>query len=286
MVRASRPVPLSRVAVWDYRRDMSEQYMHGHHASVLASHAWRTAENSAAYLLDYLEPGMDVLDVGCGVGTITTDLAMRVPGGRVVGMDLASEPLDRAADYAVARGVENVEFEQADVYALPYAAGSFDVVHAHQLLQHLKDPIEAIREMKRVLRRGGLLALREADYGAMTWFPESGLTGWRDLYQQLSARHGAQAQAGRRLLAWVRAAGFTTYEPSASTWCFAEPDDRAYWGNMWIDRMSHSTLAARALEVGLADQADLDRIKAAWADWSQDPDGWFVVVHGEILARA
>src|SRR5699024_810448 len=153
-----------------------------------ASHAWRTAENSAAYLVDYLESGMDVLDVGCGVGTITVDLATYIPGGRVLGVDIALEPLERAADLAVAQNVENVEFEQADAYHLPFADGSYDVVHAHQLLQHLRDPLAAIAEMRRVLRRGGLLALREADYGGMTWFPESGLTGWRDLYQQLSDR--------------------------------------------------------------------------------------------------
>lgn len=265
---------------------MSEQYLHGYHASVLASHTWRTAENSAAYLLDYLEPGMDVLDVGCGVGTITADLATHVPGGRVLGVDRAAEPLDRAAELAVARGVENVEFEQADVYSLPYADASFDVVHAHQVLQHLKDPVAAIAEMKRVLRRGALLAVRDADYGAMTWYPEAGLTGWRDLYQQVSAAHGAQAQAGRRLLAWVRAAGFTQVEAGASTWCFADPEDRAYWAHTWAERMQHSGVAEQALRSGLVDQAELDRISAAWSDWAADEDGWFVVVHGEVLARA
>ncbi len=264
---------------------MSEQYLHGHHASVLASHAWRTAENSAAYLLDYLDEDMDVLDVGCGVGTITVDLATYVRQGRVLGVDIAPEPLERAADLAVAQNVENVQFERADAYELPFANGSFDVVHAHQLLQHLTDPLAAITEMKRVLRRGGLLALREADYGGMTWFPESGLTGWRDLYQRISDRHGRQAQAGRRVLAWVRAAGFTTVQPSASTWCFAEADEREYWGNMWADRMTHSRLAELALETGLADQAELDRIVAAWRQWQQDESGWFTVVHGEVLAR-
>ena len=264
---------------------MSEQYLHGHHPSVLASHAWRTAANSAAYLLEYLEAGMDVLDVGCGVGTITVDLATYVPQGRVLGIDRALPPLERAADLAVAQNVENVEFEQANAYALPFADGSFDVVHAHQLLQHLRDPLAAIREMKRVLRRGGLLALRDADYGGMTWFPESGLTGWRDLYQQLSDRHGRHAQAGRRVLAWVRAAGFTAVQPSASTWCFAEPDEREYWSHMWAERMTHSRLAELALETGLADQADLDRIVAAWREWGEDESGWFTVVHGEVLAR-
>lgn len=265
---------------------MSEQYLHGQHASVLASHAWRTAENSAAYLLDYLDEDMDVLDVGCGVGTITTDLAAHVPQGRVLGVDLAPEPLERAADYAVARAVENVEFEQGDVYELAHGEGSFDIVHAHQLLQHLKNPLGAIAEMKRVLRRGGLLALREADYGAMVWYPEVGLSAWREVYEKVSRHHGVQPRAGRRLLEWVHAAGFKTVEPTTSTWTFADPIERDYWANLWIDRIRHTSFGTIAVEEGFTDHAGLAEMIAAWEDWSRDPDGWFAVVHAEILARA
>ena len=68
----------------------SETYLHGHHDSVLRSHRWRTAENSAGYLLPRLAPGARVLDVGCGPGTITADLAARVPSGEVVGIDAAA----------------------------------------------------------------------------------------------------------------------------------------------------------------------------------------------------
>ncbi len=62
-------------------------YTHGHHESVLRSHRWRTAANSAAYLLPYLRPGQDLLDIGCGPGTLTGDLARAVSPGRVVGID-------------------------------------------------------------------------------------------------------------------------------------------------------------------------------------------------------
>lgn len=264
---------------------MADQYVHGHQASVIESHSWRTAENSAAYLLDALEPGMDVLDVGCGPGTITVDLATRVRDGRVLGVDRSPDVLTKAAELAVARGVENVEFEQADVYDLPYADGSFDVVHAHQVLQHLREPIAALREMKRVLRRGGLLAVRDADYGAMTWYPEHGLSAWRDLYQAVTAGHGAQSQAGRRLLAWVREVGFNTVTATASVWCFADDRDRAWWGGTWAERTLSSGVATAAVEQGLATQRDLEEIAQAWKRWAADPDGWFTVVHGEVLAR-
>src|SRR3954465_14986079 len=107
-----------------------DTYTHGHADSVLQSHRWRTAENSAAYLAPHLRAGLDVLDVGCGPGTITVDLAERVAPGRVGGLDGAAAPLDEARALAQSRGVA-VTFDVGDVYALDAPDGSFDVVHAH-----------------------------------------------------------------------------------------------------------------------------------------------------------
>src|SRR5215217_1213191 len=159
-----------------------DTYTHGHADSVLQSHRWRTAQNSAAYLLPSLRPGMDLLDVGCGPGTITVDLAARVAPGRVAGVDVSADPLEEARAAAELAGVD-VTFEVGDVYALEAADDSFDVVHAHQVLQHLTDPVAALREMARVCRPGGLVAVRDVDYAATTWFPAApGLDRWLDLY--------------------------------------------------------------------------------------------------------
>src|SRR5215204_3238180 len=147
-----------------------DTYTHGHAEPVLQSHRWRTAENSAGYLLPALRPGLDLLDVGCGPGTITVDLAARVAPGRVVGLDVSPEPLEEARTAAVRAGID-VTFEVGDVYALEAADDSFDVVHAHQVLQHLTDPVAALREMARVCRSGGVIDVRDVDYAATTWFP-------------------------------------------------------------------------------------------------------------------
>ena len=117
-----------------------DRYTHGHAEPVLQSHRWRTAENSAGYLLPSLRSGLDLLDVGCGPGTITVDLAARVAPGRVLGIDISDEPLAEARGLAERSGVD-VTFEVGDVYALAEPDDSFDVVHAHQVLQHLTDPV-------------------------------------------------------------------------------------------------------------------------------------------------
>jgi SAM-dependent methyltransferase len=256
------------------------------HESVLRSHRWRTAENSAGYLLPYLRPAMDVLDVGCGPGSITVDLARRVAPGRVVGVDLSAEVLVKAGELAAGRGVDSVVFEQADVTALPYRDGSFDVVHAHQVLQHLCDPVAALREMRRVTRPGGIVAVREADYAATSWYPHSpGLDEWARIYGEAAASHGGQAEAGRRLLSWARAAGFDDVTASASVWCFANEAERTWWGTMWAERSVESTVARRAVAGGVATKDDLAAVARAWREWAEADDGWFTVVHGEVLAH-
>ncbi|WP_257571042.1 methyltransferase domain-containing protein [Streptomyces sp. NP160] len=271
-------------------------YTHGHAEPVLASHRWRTAENSCGYLLPHLRPGLDLLDLGCGPGTITTDLAGRVAPGRAVGLDAAAEVLGEAAAAAERRGVA-VERVVGDALALPFDDASFDVVHAHQVLQHLADPVGALREAARVLRPGGLLAVRDVDYAATTWYPaEPGLDAWLALYQRVARGNGGEPDAGRRLLAWAREAGLTgdqgdddgggaTLTASASAWCYASPAERTWWGTSWAGRATASAFAEQAVASGAASREDLEDVAAAWRRWAAAPDGWIALLHGEMLVR-
>ncbi|MET0894882.1 MAG: methyltransferase domain-containing protein [Acidimicrobiia bacterium] len=263
----------------------SDRYTHGHHESVLRSHKWRTVENSAAYLVPRLRNGATVLDVGCGPGTITIDLAARVAPGAVLGVDRAAEVVDDARRAATEAAATNVEFAVGDVYALELPDDSFDVVHAHQVLQHLTNPVAALRELRRVCAPDGVIAARDSDYAAMTWFPRvPELDRWSELYHQVTHHNHAEPDAGRRLLAWAHEAGCSHVVPSASTWCFATPDDRAWWGGLWADRTVGSAFADQALEFGLTDRDELEAIATAWRAWAAADDGWFAVLHGEILA--
>ena len=267
---------------------MSNRYTHGHHESVLRSHRWRTAENSVGYLLPHLTEGMRLLDVGCGPGTITMDLAERVgPSGRVTALERTDEALDLARDEAARRGTTNVDFVVADAQAMDIPDDEFDIVHAHQVLQHVDDPVRGLREMRRVCRPGGLVADRESDYSAFAWYPQlPELDRWMAIYQRAARANDAEPDAGRRLLSWARAAGFTDIVAGSSTWCFASDDDRAWWGGQWADRMVSSDLAGQAVDEGLATGAELEEVAAGWRAWAQSEDGWFSVLHGEILARA
>ncbi|WP_410668064.1 methyltransferase domain-containing protein [Amycolatopsis sp. cmx-4-68] len=260
-------------------------YTHGHAEVVVASHAARTAASSAAYLLPLLRPGLDLLDVGCGPGSITADLAEAVAPGRVRGVEITEDPLSAARSNAARRGV-TVEFAVDDAYSLSDPDDSYDVAHAHQVLQHLSDPVAALREMRRVTRPGGVVAVRDADYGAFRWWPEDPrLDDWQDLYRAVARGNDAEPDAGRRLLAWAHEAGFTEVTPSASVWCYATPEERSTWGDMWAERI-HSSVGKMALDRRLATQADLDAISQAWQDWAAHPDGWLMIPHGEVLARA
>ncbi|MBT2364379.1 methyltransferase domain-containing protein [Streptomyces sp. ISL-10] len=261
-------------------------YTHGHHESVLRSHSWRTAENSAAYLLGELRPGANVLDVGCGPGTISADFAALVAPGQVTAVDAALDVLARARAHAEGRGLDNVRFAVADVHALDFPDDSFDVVHAHQVLQHVGDPVTALREMRRVCRPGGVVAARDSDYGAFTWYPDLPvLSEWQELYRRVARANGGEPDAGRRLVSWARAAGFTDITATAAAWCFAAPEERAWWSGLWADRTTASVYARIAVDGGHATAAQLAAIADGWRAWGADEDAWFMVPHGEILCR-
>ncbi len=268
--------------------EREERYTHGHHESVLRSHRWRTAENSAGYLLPHLRRGQSLLDVGCGPGTVTVDLARRLAPGEVVGLDNAAVVLEDARAAAAGAGLVNLRFLEGDAYQLPFEDDSFDVVHAHQVLQHLTDPVAALREMKRVARPGGIVAVRDADYAAMTWYPPSAaLDEWLALYHEVTQANDAQADAGRRLLSWTLAAGFDPAGiiPTAGVWSYSSQEDRTWWGTLWADRSVASDFARQAVEHNLADDVALEHLADGWREWSEQPDGWFAILHGEVVAR-
>ncbi|MDO4259625.1 MAG: class I SAM-dependent methyltransferase [Actinomycetaceae bacterium] len=262
-----------------------QDYTHGHQAAVLNAHADRSATNSCHYFLDRIDKGQRILDLGCGPGSITLDLAELVgPQGHVVGVDFSAEAIALAENEARSRGVRSAEFMVGDLFHLNLEPHSFDIVHAHQVLQHLPDPVSALKIMRDLCIPGGLIAVRDADYAGMTWYPElAGISHWLTIYCASARKVNAEPNTGRYLRAWANAAELTITYIGSSTWTYATPERTRQWGNSQADRVLHSSFARHALESGLQ-AADLERIAADWRSWGAHPDACFILPHGELLA--
>lgn len=260
-------------------------YTHGHHASVIRSHSARTAKNSVAFLLPYLKPSMKILDIGCGPGTITVDLAEYVPQGHVTGLERAGSILTQARDLATARGISNIEFVEGDANGLSFNEGEFDLVLCHQVLQHVADPVGMLQEMNRVCKSGGIIAAREADYGVFAWYPElPGLKDWQGLYDRVARYNGGEPNAGRMLHVWARKAGLSDVRSSVSNWCYATRGEIEWWSGSWQDRTLKSSFATTALEGKLATMEDLEKISKTWKEWGDDQDAWLSIPSAEIIS--
>ena len=262
----------------------AEVYQHGHHASVVSNHAKRTAEDSAGFFLPYLKPGMRLLDVGCGPGSITVGLARRVAPGPTIGIDMSQSVIETAQSQVEGRA-EKITFEVGNIYQPRFAPASFDAVFAHQVLQHLRQPVEAIRQMRELLVPGGILGIREVDWGSATFYPENaGMRRFLDLYYALAQRNGGEPNAGRFMRRWFREAGFAETRVSTSTTCYAAAGATEDWGNTYADRTLQSNIADKALEYGLASRADLEGMAAAWRAWGRDSDAFFNLTSTEVVA--
>jgi len=245
----------------------------------------RTAANSAAYLLPFLTPApaSTILDVGCGSASITCDLALLCPDGHVTGIDSSPDVIKTARETAEKRNLSNTTFLIADItQGLGFPDNCFDVIHAHQILQHLTDPAAALREMRRVVKLGGLVATKDSDWSEISWYPPIGeLEEWKTLHIGIAKDSGYRENMTRL----AQAAGFEQWEiiKTRSTWEWRTKEEREWWAATMRDGMLEDTFAEKAK--ARATQADLERITAAWQEWAGHDDAWFILPHVEILCR-
>ena len=153
---------------------MSRGYVHGYDPREN-----ERLQNQADTLVESLHgdtsytAGSRVLEAGCGVGAQTLTLARNSPGARITCFDLSEASLAEAKREADAAGVTNVQFEQADIFALPHEPGSFDHVFVCFVLEHLVRPIEALEALRTLLRPGGTITVVEGDHGSAYFHPDS-----------------------------------------------------------------------------------------------------------------
>jgi len=262
-------------------------YSHGHHASVVNDHARRGAADSAGFLLPHIKPTFTILDVGCGPGTITADLAALVPQGHVTGVDAVASVLTQAWETASSRGVTNIDFQHVDANALPFADNAFDVVFCHQVLQHVGSPVSVLSEMRRVAKASGIVAAREADYCAFSWYPEPPLIDrWRALYLAVTRANGGEPKAGRYLHVWARRAGFAPKDVDATWDCWRYAGERAkQFSESHGGRILQPGFLNTALREGLASEDEVKQISKAWLEWGVQEDAFIGIPCGQILCR-
>jgi long-chain acyl-CoA synthetase len=265
--------------------DVADTYLPGHHPAVVADHAKRTAETAAAFFLPFVKPGMRLLDVGCGPGSITAGLALHAKPGETIGIDASSQVIEMARLLLDAKTAKYLSFEVGNIYASRFGGGTFDAVFAHQVLQHLPRPVDALEQMRSLLTPGGLVGARVVDWGSATFYPENpGIARFLALYYELARRDGGEPNAGRHLPRWLRQAGFVDLRVSTSTVSYTEPTAIQAWAEGYAEAMLQSNFAEKTLEYGLATRSDLAGIAATWRSWCRDPDAFFCFSQTEVVA--
>lgn len=261
-------------------------YTQGHSASVIASHSSRTIHNSAAFLTPHIKPNFTVVDLGCGPGTITCGFSSLLPQGKVIGIDASNSVIQQAKRTSVDLGTSNVEFQVADITCpLPFEDNSIDVIYTHQTLCHIPFPVSVIREAWRVLKPGGLIAMREYDH--MTWHPSlPGVEAYTfGLDRSISANGAQGAGSGRRLHAWASQAGFSRdkMQVGGGTTCHVAAEAK-WWANVSIGRLE-GEIGSNWLDRGIVkSQEEIEIMKRDLKLWADDENAWYTALQGEVIA--
>jgi 2-polyprenyl-3-methyl-5-hydroxy-6-metoxy-1,4-benzoquinol methylase len=265
-------------------------------------HAHRTVSNSVPYLIPTLHslasqnPHLTLLDVGAGPGTITADLALNYlpPQAKITAIDLGPEIIDRARKHAeqVGASKKNIDFQApVSVYDLSKTFGQggvFDVVHTHQVLTHLDDPVSALREMFAVCKPGGTILVQEVDMRTWSMYPDTPtMQQWRSLQLRTHEATGASKMAGASLVSWAMKAGAkrADVEASMGAWMYSTDEERQVWGTTFKDRILGGEMRKQALELGLATEAEMDEMGAEWQRWIDAEDAMLGLILGQIIVR-
>lgn len=257
-----------------------ETYTHGYSQEHQQFLAMRSAARDAAFFLPYLRPGMRLLDCGCGVGSISVGLAEAVAPGEAVGMDIDERQLAAARTLAEQHGAQNLSFVQGSSYALPFPDASFDAVFANTVLEHLHDPLAALREMRRVLRPGGVAGVRDPYYPVWIIEPEMPLvTEGFQLFQRAHQHNGGSGTYSRHLRALMRQAGFARTVGGAEVESMGEPRVlRVVMETMGKGGLQDPAFRDLVASQGWADDAKLQAIYDGMLAWAEDPDALFALM--------
>ena len=241
----------------------------------------RRAEKWVGFLLPYLKPNFAVLDCGCGVGSITLDIAELVAPGPVIGIDLDEDQLEIARAQAQQRGLTNVSFETGNIYTLRFADHTFDVVLAHTLLIHLSEHVRALREMRRVLKAGGLAGISDDDWLTVTYAPEHPLMAKIvQLWIQVMQHNGGDPFYSRGLRGLLLQAGFTRTEGHAvAADYYGNLDETRRLAQIQTRMFRDAAMVELITQQGWATHAELEEIVDWVQQWAEQPDAFLALMY-------
>jgi ubiquinone/menaquinone biosynthesis C-methylase UbiE len=260
-------------------------YTLGHDHHLITAFGQRSSTREAQFFLPHLRRGMRLLDSGCGPGTITVGLAELVAPGNVIGIDIATEQFNVGRRLAADHDIDTVSFEQGDLTELRFDDNSFDAVFAHGVVYHLSNPHAALAEIKRVLRPGGLLGIRDTDEGGTLLAPRS---------PQLERAHMALIEAlryngsdpyfGRRHQPLLRQTGFEPISASASYDNYSTPEQVRGFAKFAVKLLRQPNISTPLLESGWATTRELDAMCVTFADWAADSGAFVARARCETVA--
>ena len=252
--------------------EAKERYTLGYSSQTIQRLQQRTAAREADFLLPHLSAGMRLLDCGCGPGSITLGLAEAIAPGGVVGVDIEPSEYRNAWRQAVKNAGTNLHFASADVYHLPFADNAFDAAFLHNVLSHLRRPLEVLRGIYRPLRPGGVIGISHPDFSGSLISPSDPLLERdHELYWRLVEHNGGNPAIGKHQRALLHDAGFVRVEAVAKYSTVGTQDGvrmRAEHGGRLF---GGSAIAQQMIDLGWTDRAELEAIIAAWRKWSEHP---------------
>ncbi|QSZ37793.1 hypothetical protein DSL72_008892 [Monilinia vaccinii-corymbosi] len=252
-------------------------YSLGYSPSVVDRHSLRRASTCCSYFLPHLTSTSRILDLGCGPGSITTDIAPLVPQGSIIGLDAGEPVVNVAKAKAKGLGLSNCSFQVGNVTRLPFEDGTFDVVYTHQLIIHLPDPGAAMKEMRRVCKDGGLVACRESDLEDAVFYPStSGLKKTVQILKAMIREKGSEPRAGKFLIKWAREAGFEEERIVESYSYLMQPS--------WKNSLMTGDMGENALRLGVVEsQEEVGEMIGEWDNWEKTEGCWWKTGCGEIV---
>lgn len=201
-------------------------------------------------------------------------------------MDRSVTEIERARTRAAETGISNLRFVIGDIFQLEFPDNHFDAIFCHNVLEHVSDPLHALRAMHRVLKVGGVIGVRDVDIGGILVAAlDERLARFFTILEADWAGVGGHPRLGRELRGLITTAGFAVIEASASYDYFSTEEQLQLVSQTWASRVKEAEFVERVLARGLTTTDELAAMYEAWLTWPTRPGAFAATSHGEVVGR-